>query len=106
MRGAAFVATTSNGLHFRSADGALTRYGVATFVDAEGHRTTIEPHYTDGAIDIVVPDKVLRAARYPAVLDPIISPEQSIDVPRTRSFTGESSPTIVAGPAGWRPAPQ
>ena len=78
---------------------ARVRYGAATFVDAVGTRTDIAARITNEEIVLVVPDAVVRAAKYPAVLDPIISPEKEIDAPvaGTSAATGDqSSASIVA----------
>lgn len=87
VSGLDFDRATDTGLHFVDrASGVGVRYGHATFIDADGDRTHVAARWEDGAIALAIPRAVLGAARYPAVLDPIISPEFGIDNP-------------VAGPA-------
>jgi hypothetical protein len=85
--GLAFDRSTETGLHFVDPEsGVGVRYGHATFIDAGGARTEIPATFDDREIVLIVPRDVLRDARYPAVLDPILSPEFGVDNP-------------VAGPA-------
>ncbi|HEY8077102.1 MAG TPA: hypothetical protein VIF62_23410, partial [Labilithrix sp.] len=104
VRGAGqrFAASTEHGLHFT--DGTLgLRYGAATWIDADGHRTTVTPRFEDGAIVMTVPSRVVASSRFPAVLDPTVSSEAEIDKPvmgSTSSAGGEQyNPSIAsAGP--------
>ncbi|MFO0548593.1 MAG: hypothetical protein U0271_09410 [Polyangiaceae bacterium] len=68
------------GVVFEGADGAFFRYGVATWVDALGARTTIVPSYEAGRIVLRVPEALLESSAYPAVLDPVITPLSELDV--------------------------
>ena len=44
--GLRYAGTTEGGLHFVDpATGVGVRYGIATFIDADGARTTIEPRF-------------------------------------------------------------
>ncbi|HSN92444.1 MAG TPA: hypothetical protein VLS93_14525, partial [Anaeromyxobacteraceae bacterium] len=80
--GLEFAGSTAAGLHFADpATGTGVRYGQATWVDAAGVRTRIEPRWTSSEISLVVPAEVLDRSAYPAVLDPLVSPESAIDEP-------------------------
>lgn len=94
-------ATTDHGLHFDGAEMGL-RYGVATWIDARGARTTVVPRFVDGAIELVVPTDVVERSAFPAVLDPIVAAEREIDVPAAvTAAPGEQSyPSIVSLGAG------
>ena len=80
--GPSFRAASSQGLHF-SADPGVPgwRYGLATWVDADGTRTGLSPRYENGNIVLEVPAEVLKRSRYPATLDPVISPESALNAP-------------------------
>lgn len=93
------VQETLGGLHFATAPelggsapsgtgaaAGLVRYGHGTWIDGAGRRTAIPARFERGlsaAGDIVlsVPESVLAASSYPAVLDPLVGPEVGIDVP-------------------------
>ncbi|MBX3190367.1 MAG: hypothetical protein KF819_25430 [Labilithrix sp.] len=95
------AATTAHGLHFETKGGIGVRYGTATWVDASGKRTVVTPRMVGDEIVMIVPDAVLKASRYPAVLDPTVTPEAEIDAPVSgSSASGEQySPSVVsAGP--------
>jgi hypothetical protein len=82
--GHAFLKATATGLHFADAASGLgVRYGVATLIDARGARTRIEPRFEGGQIVLVVPAGVLDGAAYPAVLDPTLSGEITVDAGTT-----------------------
>jgi hypothetical protein len=76
----AYAATTSHGLHFADPVTALGfRYGGATWIDAMGARTQIGARWASGRIEIRVPAAVVEGSAFPAVIDPVISPELGID---------------------------
>lgn len=78
--GLAYVGTTDAGLHFADRSTGLGfRYGLAAWIDAAGVRTRIDVEYRRGTLQMTVPDALLERSSYPAVLDPIISPEAGID---------------------------
>ncbi|QSQ12224.1 Ig-like domain-containing protein [Myxococcus landrumensis] len=82
VRGLEFQASTTSGLHFSDAkSGAGLRYGLGTWIDAKGQRTEVIPSFHDGAIVLTVPEATLKASAFPAVLDPVLSPEFGIDQP-------------------------
>ncbi len=82
VAGLPYAGVTAGGLHFGDpAWGAMVRYGLATLVDAAGRRTPLATRFAGGAIRITVPEAALEAAAFPAVIDPVIGPEQAVDAP-------------------------
>ena len=82
VSGQAYAGTTANGLHFVDAKTKIgARYGWATWVDATGKRTEVRGRFEAGAIVMAVPAKVIDAAAYPAVLDPVVTAEFGMDNP-------------------------
>jgi hypothetical protein len=82
VSGQEFVKETPSGLQFADATGSdKTRYGSPWWIDASGRRTQLELGYHRGRILIRVPTPLLEASSFPAVLDPVISPEFEIDAP-------------------------
>lgn len=81
-RGLALVASRTDGLHFADARGGPgLLYGPATFVDARGVRTAAHERFEGDAIVLTVPATALDRAAYPAVLDPLLSPERTLGEP-------------------------
>jgi hypothetical protein len=79
VSGQAFVKQDVLGLHFVDAAGGRgTRYGVATWIDADQQRTPIATRVVGGEIELRVPEGVLESSRFPAVLDPTVSPERPV----------------------------
>ena len=88
VSGLPLLAQTETGLHFAQAggdteapEGLGIRYGRATWVDADGRHTDVELGFVGGEIRLTVPRAVLDASRFPAVLDPYLTPEFGIDNP-------------------------
>jgi PKD repeat protein len=82
VKGLAYRGRTAHGLHFAEARTGLGfRYGHATWVERSGRRTSLEAEYASGHIRLRVPAALLESSEYPAVLDPIISPEVGTDAP-------------------------
>jgi hypothetical protein len=81
-QGMSHIATTPSGEHFAdSSTGLGARYGHGTFIDAAGVRTAVPVSYEGGSLVLRVPSDVIDGAAYPAVLDPTISAELTIDTP-------------------------
>lgn len=73
---------TPRGHHFldpRTGLGAC--YGSARWIDAQGRATPVEARLERGEIVLEVASGVIEGSAYPAVLDPIVSPEHGMDVP-------------------------
>jgi hypothetical protein len=82
VSGEEFVGATASGLHFADrAAGLGVRYGGAVWVDARNARTPLVVTREAEGLAITVPAAVLERSAFPAVLDPTIGPEQSIDTP-------------------------
>jgi MYXO-CTERM domain-containing protein len=97
VKGHRFVGTTPLGVHFADpVTGLGVRYGAIAWVDATGRRTPIEPTWTGDRIAIRVPGDVVDASRYPAVLDPLASPEETLDAPTTGGAVGSQNLPQVA----------
>ncbi|HTN52066.1 MAG TPA: hypothetical protein VML50_06655, partial [Anaeromyxobacter sp.] len=80
--GLAYAGSSGSGLHFADRRTGLgVRFGHATFVDAAGVRTPVEARWRQGEIVLAVPAAAVDGAAYPAVLDPLLSPESGVDVP-------------------------
>lgn len=88
-RGALVVAVAAEGpayagfddrghLFVDEATGVTLSYGTATWIDATGDETPVPVHFTGGQLTITVPEELLIASAYPAVLDPIISAEVGV----------------------------
>lgn len=61
--------------------GAQLRYGAATWIDGRGERTAVPARYVDGLVVLRVPASVVEGSTYPAILDPLVSPEKGSDTP-------------------------
>ncbi len=80
VEGLDYTGTSERGLHFADARTGLGfSYGHGTWVDGRGRRTAIPAEFAEGHIHLRVPEAVLSASEYPAVLDPVISQEMIID---------------------------
>ena len=80
VSGLVHTRTTEQGLHFADARTGLGfRYGHGTWVDGKGQRTAVPAEFVDGQIQLRVPEAVLAASAYPAVLDPMVTQEMIID---------------------------
>ncbi|SET10493.1 hypothetical protein SAMN05443572_1011116 [Myxococcus fulvus] len=82
VEGLAYAGRTEHGHHFVDPVTKLgARYGLATWVDAAGRRTAVET-VRDGEVLVMrVPTRVLEDSSWPAMLDPLVSPEIEVDVP-------------------------
>ena len=89
VEGLAYAGITSGGLHFRDAHSGLgVRYGHGTWIDARGNRHAVPATWTEGAIELLVPEAIVDGSQYPAVLDPVIGPQREIDA-------------IISSPLPW-----
>jgi hypothetical protein len=95
--GLAYVGETASGLHFADAETGLGfRYGHGTWIDAAGRETAVPAQWSNGGIELVVPSDVVASSRYPAVLDPIISPEIAMDEPVLAPFGGAENVSVAS----------
>jgi large repetitive protein len=76
VSGYAYCGQDEEALHFvDGTSGQRMRYGVATWIDGRGRRTSLVPRFEAGQIAIEVPEALVDESVYPAVLDPVIGPE-------------------------------
>ncbi|HVK67683.1 MAG TPA: hypothetical protein VM694_24530, partial [Polyangium sp.] len=82
VEGETFVGRTGGGLHFADpTTGVGVRFGQATWIDARGKRSPVRVRVEGSHIELRVKEAVLASSAYPAVLDPLISPEFGMDEP-------------------------
>ncbi|HWP06096.1 MAG TPA: hypothetical protein VNN72_10160, partial [Polyangiaceae bacterium] len=81
---------TRGGVQLKAARGGPgVRIGHGTWVDANGVTTPVLATLSGRDVVFSVPAAVLEASQYPAVLDPIVGPENAIDVPVTSPAAGD-----------------
>jgi hypothetical protein len=82
VTGATHRGTTATGEHLvETTSGLGFRIGHGTFIDAAGVETTVPVSFEAGVLVLRVPEAVLERALFPAVLDPVISPEFDVEQP-------------------------
>ena len=95
VTGLAYRGVTRGGLHFADpATGLGVRYSHATWVDGSGARTAVPAVYEGDSVLLRVPARVVESSRFPAVLDPTVSPEFGVDHP-----TAGPAPDAQSAPA-------
>lgn len=101
-RGHAFVDAVPNGLHFANSSDVGAHYSHALWVDAAGMQYDVSARFEGERIVLRVPAEIVAASQFPAVLDPQIEIEKSVDGPLADSPTGSPStvPSIAAATAG------
>ena len=101
VTGGRFLGATASGLHFTSGALAVV-YGHGTWVDAAGRRTSLPARFERGAVALTVPAGVLHSTRWPAVLDPVIGPELSLDTPvPSVAFMQTGAPDVASDGSGF-----
>lgn len=100
VSGLAYDGATEGGLHFVGVGGGI-RYGHATWIDADGRETRVPARHVDGAIEMVVSASIVDASTFPAVLDPIVSPEIESDVPVASGTNSQVQPSVASNGEGW-----
>lgn len=102
VRGQRYSGATEYGQHFvDDATGLGLRYGAATWIDARGERSPVTVRYLHDELVLTVPETVLEASSYPAVLDPVIGPEIGTDAAVSNAPAGgaQSRPRVAGGGA-------
>ena len=96
-----YAGVTAGGLHFRERASSLgIRFGHATWIDASGTRTDVAARWDGGEIVMTVPASAVESGSYPAMLDPILGPETTLDSPVTGPASGgQQSPSAAYDPA-------
>jgi hypothetical protein len=89
-----FRGDTEHGLHFAAGKLGI-RYGHATWIDALGTRTAVPTEWNGREILLRVPAATVDGSVYPAVLDPVISPEASTDEPVTGAGSFQIAPAAA-----------
>jgi hypothetical protein len=77
--GAPFAGARHNTLVFGKQQGFSI--GKATWIDAEGTSTALTTALREDTLCVSLPDAVVQRSRFPAFIDPLISPEFAIDPP-------------------------
>lgn len=90
-RGARYATTGLEGLRFVGPSGATIRYGHGTWISASGQRTSIPAVWTGSGIELRVPEALLDPRAFPAVLDPLVGPEVTLDSPALNGAAGDQS---------------
>ncbi len=90
--GQRFTSVTPGGLHYEDPATDLgVRVGHATWIAANGERTSIDARRDGDDIVIRVPSRVLEQSGYRAVLDPLIGAEKGVDNPLAGGAAGSQS---------------
>ena len=94
------VQSSRTGLHFLSGERLGFSYSHAMWIDATRTAWNVPVSWDGQQIVMRVPASVLDRSAYPAVLDPVIGPERTVDG-RVDGFSGgaASEPVIAGGPA-------
>ena len=72
--------------------------GPSTWVDAAGRRSALETRAVGDALEIEVPEAVLRQTSWPAVLDPLLLPSFFIDSPVVGPVARTPVYVVAGGP--------
>jgi large repetitive protein len=94
---------TSTGAHLVDAPSGLGfRIGHGTFIDAAGVETAVPVSFEAGVLVLRVPEAVLERSLFPAVLDPVISPEFELDQPIARvGVDTQDGPAIASNGSSY-----
>lgn len=95
LRAGTYVGVSPMGLHFQTGQ-RFVRYSHATWVDADGNKTAVPARFESGSIVLRVPQSVVAASRFPAVLDPVLSPEFGVDQPVLAPSNFSQKPAIAS----------
>ncbi|EYF00110.1 hypothetical protein [Chondromyces apiculatus] len=97
VSGQEYAGETPLGHHFVDpATGIGLRYGRATWIDGRGETASLPVRYGNGELTITVPEELVEGSAYPAVLDPIVSPELGVDSPIYRLASGDQMAPDIA----------
>lgn len=97
VSGLDYQGSTDGGLHFRRAGELGLRYGHGTWIEADGDRWSVQASYDNGRIVLAVPAEIVASSAYPAVLDPVITPELLNDVPFNAASGADNYESDIAG---------
>lgn len=98
--GAEFAGETESGYHFADGNGIpRVRMSEVLLVDADLNKTTLPVSLNENSFSIELDDSVLRSAKFPIVIDPVLSPQFELDQPVLGlAKTAQFSPSVAAGP--------
>ena len=103
VSGLRHLGTTRAGLHFvdpRSGLGFV--YGPATWIDARGQNTPVAARFRRGHLELRLPADLVRRSAFPAVLDPLISPEFGVDKPLSGpAWASQTRPSVATDGTGY-----
>ena len=98
MDGVRYDGATRSGLRFADASGAeRLRVADATAVDSAGRRWTLPTTCRAGGLHIEVPEQVLKEARYPLAIDPLLQPQLVKDIDSWPNNSNPLSSRVVMG---------
>lgn len=102
-RGLDFAGIESGGARFVDAQaGASLRFGHGVWVDARGEKTPVPVGFEGGALRLRVPEAVLADSAYPAVLDPLVTPEFPLGERRWGPTPrNQGTPAIASSASGF-----
>jgi hypothetical protein len=81
VSGLGYRGKTRDGHHFGlGGDHPGLRYGVATFIDAKNVATRVDVDYDEGALVLRLPADLLERAEFPAILDPLLGVETTLEL--------------------------
>jgi hypothetical protein len=103
VTGATHRGTTASGEHLVDATSGLGfRIGHGTFIDAAGVETSVPVSSEAGVLVLRVTEAVLERSLFPAVLDPVISPEFELDQPIARvGVDTQDGPAIASNGSSY-----
>ncbi|HET9953794.1 MAG TPA: hypothetical protein VFQ61_04805 [Polyangiaceae bacterium] len=94
------VRSDARGLHFQMADGHRFFFEHATWVDASGKRVAVPARWKadpeHGAVELVVPAKLIEQSQYPAILDPLVGPDLGTDDPVLTQSSAGTEPDVAS----------
>lgn len=97
VQGLGYAGQTDGGHHFVDDNSGLgVRYSNAQWVDALGNATEIRARWSAGAIELHVGQELLDASTYPAMLNPVVSPEKDTGAPVEGPATGAQTEPSIA----------
>jgi hypothetical protein len=94
VRGARLIASDDDGLVFAAGE-ARVRYSHGLWVGRDGRSERVLSRFVDGAIELSVSEEALERTRFPAVLDPIVTPLNGSGVIEGPSAVDQAYPAML-----------
>lgn len=95
LDGARVAAVRGDGLELELPSGGRLTYGDAVWIDATGRRSPVALSPTPGGLELRVRADVVASSRFPALLDPTLSPSMDPEPPRPVVGGGFTAPGIA-----------